>query len=325
MQRRSRETSIFNLSALDLLAMATGTFVLIVVILLPYYRKELDAHAAIVDFKVSVERQSAEAEEIEQAALAEARAAAQLKAEAEEILRAAAESKKAAATLRDEADLIEGDGGEAEKKVEKEQSTLIPKTIDKLDLILVVDTTASMTAALADLRLSIGGLIRILERLVPSLRIGVVAYRDNDFGTWVTRSLQPTATDDDPRRIFRFVGQLAPAERGGPTPREAVYTALNRAMNMPLRADAQQTVILMGDAGPHRGKENSTLLLAKRFSESGARRSVSTLFVQTLSYQAYGSGDKQYYARLAKQGGGEFSEHQGSMIENVLLAVLKKK
>ncbi len=39
MRRRSRETSIFNMSALDLLAMATGTFVLIVVILLPYYRK----------------------------------------------------------------------------------------------------------------------------------------------------------------------------------------------------------------------------------------------------------------------------------------------
>ena len=47
--------------------------------------------------------------------------------------------------------------------------------------------------------------------------------------------------------------------------------------------------------------------------------------MQTLSYQAYGTGDKQYYARLAEVGKGEFSEHQGSMIENVLLASLKKK
>ena len=97
MQRPSRETSIFNMSALDLLAMATGTFVLIVVILLPYYRKEFDAHAEILDLKAATETQSAEAEEILQAAIAEARAAAQLQAEADQTLNAAAEARAAAA------------------------------------------------------------------------------------------------------------------------------------------------------------------------------------------------------------------------------------
>ena len=47
MKRPSRELSIFSLSALDVLAMATGTFVLLMVILMPYYRMSFDANAAI--------------------------------------------------------------------------------------------------------------------------------------------------------------------------------------------------------------------------------------------------------------------------------------
>ena len=52
MKRRSRELSIFNLSALDVLATATGVFVLLVVMLMPYYRKSFDANAEIEDATV---------------------------------------------------------------------------------------------------------------------------------------------------------------------------------------------------------------------------------------------------------------------------------
>ncbi|MDJ0942154.1 MAG: vWA domain-containing protein [Kiloniellales bacterium] len=324
MQRPSRETSIFNMSALDLLAMATGTFVLIVVILLPYYRKEFDAHAEILDLKAATETQSAEAEDILQAAVAEARAAAQMKSEAEQMRNAAAEARAAAASLRQEADQLDAQGGKTEKKAEKKNATLVPKTIEKLDLIIVIDTTSSMVETLKDLRLSIHGLIRILERLVPSLRIGVVAYRDHDFGTWVTRSLQPTSTERQPKEIYDFVGRLKHAARGGPTPREAVHAGLNRAVSMSLRQDAQQTIILVGDAGPHKEKERSTLLLVKRFAEGGPNRNVSAHFVETRSYRSFGTNDRNYFKKLAEVGRGEFSDQRGSMIEKVLLAVLKE-
>ena len=324
MQRPSRETSIFNMSALDLLAMATGTFVLIVVILLPYYRKEFDAHAEILDLKAATDTQSAEAEDILRAAVAEARAAAQLQAEADQTLNAAANARAAAASLIQEADQLDAPGGKTEKKAERKNATLIPKTIEKLDLIIVIDTTSSMEETLTDLRLSIRGLIRILERLVPSLRIGIVAYRDHDFGTWVTRSLQPTSTELQAGEIYEFVKRLRHAERGGPTPREAVYTGLNRAVAMSLRPDAQQTILLVGDAGPHRDKERSTLGLVRRFADGGPKRNVSAHFVSTASYRAFGSGDRNYYKRLAEVGGGEFSDQQGSMIEKVLLAVLQE-
>jgi hypothetical protein len=45
MRRRNRSISILSMSALDVLAMASGVFVLLLVILMPYYRKTMDAHA----------------------------------------------------------------------------------------------------------------------------------------------------------------------------------------------------------------------------------------------------------------------------------------
>ena len=47
MRRPNREISIFTLSALDVLAMSAGVFVLLLVMLMPYHRKVLDAHAAL--------------------------------------------------------------------------------------------------------------------------------------------------------------------------------------------------------------------------------------------------------------------------------------
>ena len=47
MRRRDRTISILTLSALDVLAMATGVFVLLLVMWVPYYRRTLDANAEI--------------------------------------------------------------------------------------------------------------------------------------------------------------------------------------------------------------------------------------------------------------------------------------
>ena len=54
MKRRNRDLVLFNLSALDVLATATGVFVLLAVLLMPYFRKTLEAHAEIADVRASV-------------------------------------------------------------------------------------------------------------------------------------------------------------------------------------------------------------------------------------------------------------------------------
>jgi hypothetical protein len=122
--------------------------------------------------------------------------------------------------------------------------------------------------------------------------------------------------------VQAFVDWLSRAIRSSRTPREAVYQGLREALSLPLRPGAKQSIIVIGDAAPHRNEESSTLDLARRYLRSGTERSVSALFVDTPAYRLYGSGDRDFFAALARSGGGEFNEHSGGMMESVLLSVL---
>lgn len=322
MKRRSRELALFNLSALDVLAMATGTFVLIVVLLLPYYRKSFEANAEIADTRVAIAELQAETEELTRAATADADAARSSRARAASLESAAGEQRSMADSLESEAAAMQNQAGKDVRDAEELREILEKRIIKELDLVFVVDTTASMTPALEELSFSLSGIIRILERLVPSLRVGVVAYRDHDFGTWVTRRLEPTPTDTGANRIYDFVGNLRAARRGGPTPQEAVLAGVREALALPLRPDAKLTIIVMGDASAHNYEQSATLQLARQFAGSGPRRNISALFISTPSQRRFGRGAREFFVELARAGQGEFKDHSGQMIESVLLSVL---
>ena len=189
-------------------------------------------------------------------------------------------------------------------------------------MIFVIDTTASMTPVLEELALSMGGIVRVLERLVPSLRVGFVAYRDSHFGTWVTRKLPATPTKGQAQVVYDYVNNLRAASRGGPTPDEAVFDGLREALALPHRQGAKVSMIVIGDARAHPHEEQATLTLARRFAASGPRRTVSALFVSTPSQRRFGQGDRGFFQRLAQAGDGAFKDHVGEMIENILLSVL---
>src|SRR5918996_3344603 len=86
MRRPNREISIFTLSALDVLAMSAGVFVLLLVMLMPYHRKVLDAHAALEAARIAEADTTARVQTLEEqgslyradAEAAEAEAAAAL-------------------------------------------------------------------------------------------------------------------------------------------------------------------------------------------------------------------------------------------------------
>lgn len=170
------------------------------------------------------------------------------------------------------------------------------------------------------------GIVRVLQRLVPSLRVAVVAYRDYDTGAgWTVRSLPPTPTSSSMAEVQAFVDWLRRAIRSSRTPREAVYSGLREALSLPLRPGAKQSIIVIGDAAPHRNEESRTLDLARRYVRGGRERSVSALFIDTPAYRLYGTGDRDFFAALARYGGGEFNEHSGGMMEGVLLSVLETR
>ncbi len=323
MKRRNRDLVIFNLSALDVLATATGVFVLLTVLMMPYFRKTLEAHAELADVRASVEQLEAEVEGVRRATAEEAAAAAEISVQAEAIEAAAARRRAATDQLKQEAERARSRADQDEQLVASLEQAYDKRIIESLDLVFVIDTTASMRPVIRDLSLSMSGIVRVLQRLVPSLRVAVVAYRDYDTGAgWSVRSLPPTSTSRSMAEVQAFVDWLRRAIRSSRTPREAVYAGLREALSLPLRPGAKQSIIVIGDAAPHRNEERRTLDLARRYARGGSERSVSALFVDTPAYRLYGTGDRDFFATLARYGGGEFNEHSGGMMEGVLLSVL---
>lgn len=322
MKRPNRTLSIFTLSALDVLAMATGTFVLIVVLLMPYYRKSFDAHAEIEEVRVESANATAEAEALEQAAARDLAAAIEARAEAALLQSAAADLEGAAANRKDRVRAAEAKTAARLRRIDEMHKLAEQRVIEELDLIFLVDTTRSMQPVLDELAISMKGIVRILERLVPSVRIGFVAYRDRDAGVKPLVILPLTATDSGLDRLLRFVSNLKISPRGSVTLEEDMYLGLNRALSMRLRPDAKQSIIVIGDAAAHSWEVSNTLKRARRFARKGEDNSLSALFVSTPSSRSVGDVGRGFFVDLAAAGGGEFSDHSGKMIESVLLSVL---
>ncbi len=324
MRLPNRTLSIFTLSALDVLAMSSGVFVLLVVMLMPYYRMELDARSELADTQAATEAARAEVEEQRIVAAALLEAAAEAEAELRELEGGAAAMRARAVRKRAEAEAVDRQAGEAERAVSSLQATVDKRIIKELDLVFVVDASGSMGPVIRDLGQSLGGIARVLERMVPSLRVGYVAYRDYDVGSWVVRSLPLTPTAVRLGEVVAFAGSLEAAREGGATVTEAVHAGLERAAGMDWRPGAKQSIIVIGDAAAHPHEQAATLALARAFRTARPRRSVSALFVTTEAYRRFGRGDREFFAELAEAGGGPFSDHRGEMMESVLLSILDR-
>jgi hypothetical protein len=313
MRRRSRELSIFTLSALDVLAMATGVFVLLLVMLMPYHRKVADAHATIDAVRIAEAETEARVQTLEELGTLHRAEAEAAEAEAAAVLAQAASVRQAAAENRQEArqstasEVLEGD--------------VTTPVIDSIDLVFVIDTTASMGPVLREVAHSLRGIVRILERLVPSLRVGVVAYNDRDTGQVPVVTMPPTPTDRDLARVVAFIEGLSASTVGSRTVEEDVYLGITTATALPLRPGARQALVVVGDAAAHRHEQAQALFRAQSFVRGHDNRSISTLFVTTPSSLLHGNNARGFFVALANAGGGSFTDHAGSMIEGVLLSV----
>ncbi|HET6521255.1 MAG TPA: vWA domain-containing protein [Geminicoccaceae bacterium] len=317
MRRRNRELQIFTLSALDVLAMSTGVFVLILVMLMPYYRKTFDAGAEIEAARVAQAETVARVRTLEEALTLHRGEASAAEAEAAELGAAAAALEEAAA-----ADLRRARALAAGAATEERGGDVQTPIIDAIDLIFVVDATASMRPVIRAIAVSLRSVVRILESLVPSVRVGYVAYRDRDTGVAPTTTMPITATATDLERVVAFAEQLQYLTAASRTIDEDVHLGLAEAFAMRLRPEAKQSIVVVGDASVHRHLVEETLARTRSFARAGERRTVSTLFVTTPSSLSEGNRARPFFARLAEAGGGAFNEHTGSMIESVLLSVL---
>ncbi len=136
-----------------------------------------------------------------------------------------------------------------------------------LDLVLVVDTTGSMSDELDWLATELRAIVSETLAQHPKVdaRLGVVAYRDLG-DQYVTRRFELSY---DHLAFERFLAGEA-AIGGGDTP-EAVDQALVEASRMAWRHDRQaaKVVLLVGDAPPHDDKVPATLAAFAELREAG--------------------------------------------------------
>lgn len=327
MRRRSRDLAAFSMSALDVLAMSTGVFVLLLVMLIPYYRKTQDAEARLAQLGTTIAATEAAASQ------ASARTAA-TGSEADELRRDAARLAAAAAALEAQAARDRAARPRAPRPAPVTPKPPTPQPVPALgtpvagemDLVFVIDRTASMTPVIGALAQDLTSIVRVLERLVPSLRIGVVAYSDRDTGQNPISILPLTPTDQGLPRILQFVQGLRASTVSSPTPDEDVYLGLQAAVSLPMRPTAIQSLVLIGDASAHPQEVAPALQLVRSFvaraPSGGGKRSVSALFATTPGSVARGDIDRRFFQDIARAGNGVFTDHAGSMIESVIASVL---
>jgi von Willebrand factor type A domain len=310
MKRPNRTISILSMSALDVLAMATGVFVLLLVMLMPYYRKTMDAHAEIEAARVATAATLAEVQSLDTTAARYRAEAGAATAEAAELDARAAALEQAARQKLKPRPVVQ-QGPDPKRQV-----------IEALDLVFVIDTTASMGPVIRELAVSIRSIVRIVQRLVPSVRIGIAAYKDHDIPLPPLITFPLTEANPYLPRIVSFLDSLEESPIGSRTIDEDVHLGLEAATLMRWRPDAKQVMVLIGDAEAHPENFNETFWRVQNFVHGNELRSFSTLFVTTPSSLSAGQSARPYFQALAEAANGTFNDHTGSMIESVLLSVL---
>jgi von Willebrand factor type A domain len=123
-----------------------------------------------------------------------------------------------------------------------------PQSAQKLDLVLMFDTTGSMYSYLECVRRKLVSLATEIFHAVPATRIGVIAYGDycDANSTYVTKVQDLTA---DVSAVQRFVELVEPTG-GGDAP-EAVEEALYEANQLSWGVGSRRAGVLIGDAPPH--------------------------------------------------------------------------
>ena len=133
-----------------------------------------------------------------------------------------------------------------------------------LDVAVVIDCTSSMQFAIDAVKKNLSGLVSTLQRMVPTTRLGIVAYRDqgDEFVVkWSDLSFKTS-------KLTEFIKNLH-AEGGGDW-EEAVLPALQGAINdLSWRKDSKKVIILVAGSPPHPWDVDATLDLVKDFRSKG--------------------------------------------------------
>jgi hypothetical protein len=317
MRRVRRTFGELSVSALDLFASALGVFILIAILMFPYYLRQPSIEiglagaqaelSAAQDATTALQERIAEIDEERRATEAAQAAAAQ------NLQRL----REARASIADQRSQVEDTVGRRHAEMRALGEKMANLAILDLDLVFVMDTTGSMRDELEDIQTNLRGIVRILFRLAPTLQVGFVAYKDVKDDYLVRSFPLAEMSETNLGRMLGFVNSLE-ASGGGDKP-EPVDLALGEAVEMNWRDKAHGKIIVITDATVHSRNRARTLQMVRDF------RAVPATALPRGTSAIFTGSDKvaeQFLRELAGIGGGDFSTHSGQMLESVLLSVI---
>lgn len=260
MRSRQRNITVFSISALDLFAAALGAFILIVLVLFPYYRLGgTDQSMEELEEMVEKRRLAAASTQSEMAQIRAIQAEIQL---LDRQYRTTAENMS---DIRDRLQEVQRQTAEIEVPDPPPLPRPIPDAdpipnpprsvgrgvefsilgvgTSQKDVILVVDMSGSMRSHRANV---VSALEEVLSQMQPDNRFSIIGYRGGPtYSTYPPGGALTPATPGELRGALNFVRRL-PEDFGGGTPTQS---ALVRALNLQPGA-----IILMSDGQPDDGQ-----------------------------------------------------------------------
>ncbi len=191
------------------------------------------------------------------------------------------------------------------------------------DVMISLDTTGSMAAALSQAKRNIAQLTKTLFKEIPNLRMGVIFHGDYEDapprGPYVIRMLDLT---DNQAEILKFVKDTEPT--GGSWPDECYELVLHEARRATWRAGVPKVLAIIGDQNPHpkNWPLNDKKLDWKNELAMLKESNIKVYGIQALARDA-ATG---FYREIAKSTGGfHLSLDQFTDVEQVIMAVCYKQ
>lgn len=133
-----------------------------------------------------------------------------------------------------------------------------------LDVALVIDATGSMQQVIDELTERMGIMVGSLQKLVPTARVGVVAFRDRG-DEYVVRYADLSFHSD---KVRSFLSRLRAS--GGGDWEEGVLDGLESAVNdLSWRRHSKKVIILVGSSPPHPEDMPAIRTLVESFHRRG--------------------------------------------------------
>ena len=201
------------------------------------------------------------------------------------------------------------------------------RTLPPIDLVIALDTTASMTGEVASLREEIAGLAALFADLTDDAAVGIIDFKDGCGGTPALRMAPLQRIDQrSVRRLTAFTRSMRP---GSPpcntTSDEDFAEALRAAVGADWRPDSElRSIVLISDNPAHAHLREQAVADARRFSRGpGARHTVSAVLVDTSAFAPTYPDTAAFMQRVAQAGGGQFvrADENASLSVTILRAV----